>query len=38
MLFRPQTRGQRWRMRLSWAYIRQTRPFLPLTTWWLNRG
>ena len=33
----PLSRWQRIRLRFSWFYIRQTRPFLRLTEWWLNR-
>jgi hypothetical protein len=32
------TRWQRIKIRFTWHYIRQTRPLLPLTEWWLNRG
>lgn len=33
----PLSRWQRIRLRLSWAYWRQTRLPNPITEWWLNR-
>lgn len=33
----PLSRWERIRLRCSWFYIRQTRPFARLTEWWLNR-
>lgn len=34
----PLSRRQRIRRLFTWHYIRQTRLFMPLTDWWLNRG
>lgn len=38
LFMRVPSRWESFRLRLTWHYIRQTRLFLPLTDWWLNRG